>query len=95
MGGINIGVFMQLLLAFIAMFSVAGVCIYLARRLFGISRGSVADDFERQLQAAKEMEQEILKLKKESVRGTADFEEAKRKYYAKYGRPDGDGGPKL
>jgi len=37
---------------------------------------------------AAELEKQIDKLKKESTRATIDFEEAKRRYYARYGRRD-------
>ena len=66
---------------------------YLLRRLFGPSDGSVAKDFKTQVERALALDKEIKKLKEESTRGTADFQEALKKHRATYGsgkRPDAD-----
>lgn len=79
---------------------VAGVIFttILLKRLFGDNGGSVQRDFEARLKTAMEMEQEIAKLKKESVRDTADFKSRLAAHRAKFGSGNDvppDNGPRA
>lgn len=74
----------ELTMWLIALIVVGSIAAYVLKRLFN-SGGSVARDFEARVREAEALSKDLERLKKESTRGTADFNEALKRHRAKFG----------